>query len=90
MPCSATYFLEVSVHLLNIATKVSFRDPKIRKFTIFKTFFLKQKRRSAIKKSSRSDKFLMLTPSLDLYFLEVNAQILLKLAAKGSFRGKKI
>ena len=28
-------------------------------------------------------------PSSDLYFLKVSAHALLKLAAKGSFRGKK-
>ena len=32
----------------------------------------------------------MLIPSLDLDFLEVSAHVLVKLAAKGSFRGKKI
>ena len=31
----------------------------------------------------------MFMPNLDTYFLEVNAQVLLKLAAKSSFRGKK-
>ena len=31
----------------------------------------------------------MLTPSLDSYFPEMSAQVLLKLAANSSFRGKK-
>ena len=31
----------------------------------------------------------MLMPDLDKYFLEVSAQALLKVATKGSFRGKK-
>ena len=45
---------------------------------------------SAIKKKlSLSDKFGMLMSCLDTYFLEVSAQVLLKIATKGSFRGKK-
>ena len=45
-----TYFPKVSAHLsLKVVTKVSFRGKEILKFSIFKVFFLKQKRRSATK-----------------------------------------
>ena len=45
-----TYFLEVSAHLsLKVVTKASFRGKEVLKFSIFKVFFLKQKRRSATK-----------------------------------------
>ena len=42
------------------------------------------------KKLSLSDKFGMLISGLDTYFLEVSAHALLKVATKGSFRGKKL
>ena len=45
-----TYFLEVSARLsLKVVTKASFRGKEVLKFSIFKVFFLKQKRRSATK-----------------------------------------
>ena len=46
-----TYFLEVSAHpSLKVAINGSFRSKKIQKFSIFKAFFLKQKRMSTNKK----------------------------------------
>ena len=50
-----TYFLEVSAHAsLKVATKASCRSKKIKKFSIFKARFLKQKRGSTTKKSEVS------------------------------------
>ena len=42
------------------------------------------------KKLSLSDKLGMFLLGLDKYFMEVSAQALLKVATKGSFRGKEI
>ena len=51
MPGSDPYFLEVSAHVsLKVTIKGSFRDKKIRKFSIFQDIFLNQKRRNATEK----------------------------------------
>ena len=42
------------------------------------------------KNTSFSDKFGMLMPGLDTYFLKVSARVSLKAATKGFFRGQKI
>ena len=54
------------------------------------SYFLKQKRRSATKKIEvLNNKFGILIPFSAIYFLEVGARISLKVATKGSSRGKK-
>ena len=68
---------------LKLATKASFEGKKNC------DTFLKQKRRSATKKYKFIDQFGMLMSGLDIYFLKVRAHALLKVATKGSFRGKK-
>ena len=50
-----TCFPKVSAHLsLKVVTKASFRGKEILKFSIFKVFFLNQKRRSATKNNEMS------------------------------------
>ena len=89
--CSATYHLEVgSTISLQVATKACFWGKKNFEKQGFYATFLKQKRSSATKKTSLSNKFRMLTSDLDTYFLEVSAHSLVKIATKGFFRGKKI
>ena len=57
----------------------------------FHGIFLKQKRMGATKNMEVSPKkFRIITRGLNKYFLEVSAHVSLKVATKGSFRGKKI
>ena len=81
---SDTYFLEVSAHVsLNVATKASFRDEKLRKFR-FLAYFSKAKTEECDRKNLRDwNKFGMLMPGLDTYFLEMSAHVSLRVAIKG-------
>ena len=89
MSWSDVYFLEVSAHVaLRVATKDYFRDKQTNENLAFQVVFLKKKRRSATKKSFL-DKFEMLIPGSDTYFLEVSAHVSLKVASDKSFRDKK-
>ena len=68
MPCSSTYYLEVSACVsLKVATKVSFKG---------RSYFLKAKREMCGQKCLIvSDKFGMFIPCSTTYFLEVNALV---------------
>ena len=81
---SDTYFLEVSAHVsLNVATKASFRGEKLRKFR-FLAYFSKAKTEECDRKNLRDwNKFGMLMPGLDTYFLEMSAHVSLRVAIKG-------
>ena len=81
----------VDAHIsLEEAIEGSFRGRKIWKFIFFKAYFLEEKRGSATKKKSVFwNNFGMLMSVSKTYFLEVSAHVSLKVAAEGSFRGKK-
>ena len=81
IPGSNTHFLEVSAHVsLKVATKGSSRGEKVWKFSIFKDFYLKQKRRSATKNNKVS--FMNLAFNLFSYFTSGSSCI-----ATEAFRG---
>ena len=82
MPCSATCFLEVGARLsLKIATKGSTR---------FLGCFSKDKTEECdLKVGNAFDQFGIAIPFLATYFLEVRARVSLKVATKGSIRGKE-
>ena len=90
IPCSATFFLEVGARLsLKLATKLSFRGKELSEFR-FSGYFSKPKTEECDQKNWRfSNKFGMLMLGSNTYFLEVSAHVSMKVANKGSFRGKK-
>ena len=89
-PCSATYFMKVGASVsLKPATKTSFGGKKILKIYIFRVLFQSKNGDVRPKKLSLSDKFGMLISRLDTYFVDKSAHALLKVATKGSFRGKR-
>lgn len=87
IPRSATYYLELRAHAsLKVANKSSFRGKKLWKFSIFKLLFKSKIRMSATKKTwSVFNKFEILMPGSDTYFLGVTAHVSLKVSTKGSF-----
>ena len=64
--------------------RIFFRDKKIQKSSNFKAIFLNLKRKSATEKT---DKIGTSIPCSTTYFLEVDAQVSLKVSTKGSFIG---
>ena len=85
-PFSATYFLEVGAQVsLKVANKGSISGKKLWKLR-FLGCFLKQKQRSVNK---TFEMFLINLASLYLVLQYVDARVSLKVATKGSKRGKK-
>ena len=79
----------MSAHIsLKLTTKGSFTGKEIWKFSIFKAFFLKQKRKS-VTKMNEFDKFGTLLPCSAIYCLEFSARLWLKIPTECSFRKKK-
>ena len=67
-----------------------FLEKKPSKFSIFEAFFSKAKTEECDQSSlSVSDKFGVITPFSATFVLEMSVQVSLKVANKGSFRGKK-
>ena len=91
MPCSNTYFLEVSSHvLLKVATKDYFRCKNSKDLALLflssklKTWECDQKGWSVF------DQFAIIISSSATNFLETDARVSLKVATKGPLRGKKL
>ena len=84
-----SYHLEVGAPVsLKLATNAFFGGKKTLKIYIFRLLFYSKTEQCDSKKLSLTDKFTMLM-CLHKYFLEVCSHALLKVATKGSFRGKK-
>ena len=73
--------------LLLVATKNCLRDKL--KFSFLGWFFKEKKGRVRPKDWSFSDKFTMLMPASDTYFLEVSVHVSLKVATNDYFRDKE-
>ena len=91
MPCSNTYFLEVSAHVsLKVATKDYFRCKNSKDLALLflssklKTWECDQKGWSVF------DQFAIIISSSATNFLETDARVSLKVATKGPLRGKKL
>ena len=90
-PCSATYFLQVGAGVvLKVATKGSVRGKKLWKFRHLGPFSKGKTEESDKKLWTVFDAFGISIPSVAANFLEVGACVSLKLATKGSLRGKKL
>ena len=90
IPCSATYFLKVSARLsLKVATKGSISGKKNLKIYIFRLFLKEKTEKSDQKVGNVFDQFGIAIPCLATYFLKVSARLSLKVATKGSIRGRK-
>ena len=74
---------------LKAATKSSLQGKKSSESLGFQVTFLKQRRRSAIKKWSDYKKFGVNTSSSVTFFLKAGARVSLKVATKASFGGKE-
>ena len=74
---------------LKAATKSSLQGKKSSESLGFQATFLKQKRRSAIKKWSDYKKFGVNISSSVTFFLKAGARFSLKVATKASFGGKE-
>ena len=90
IPCSATYFLEVGARVsLKVATKGSFRGKKLWKFRFLGCFSKEKTEECDQKVWNVFDQFGITAPCSASSFLEVGARVSLKVATKGSLRGKK-
>ena len=89
--CSATYFLEVRAPVsLKVATKGSLRAKKLWKFRFLGYFSNAKPEECDQKVWNIFDQFGISITFSATYFLEVVARVSLKVATKGSFRGKKL
>ena len=90
IPCSDTYFLEVDARVsLKVVTKGSIRGKKTLKIQIFRLFSNVKTEDCDQKFWNIFDQFAITIPCSDTCFLEVGARLSLKVATKGSIRGKK-
>ena len=88
IPCSATHFLEEEACIsLKVATKGYIRGKDFPKIYIFRLLCTEECNRKDV---LVSDKFGIIIRCSAKYFLEVGARFILKVATKGSVRGKKI
>ena len=90
MPGSDTYFLAASLHLfLKVTTDNSFGHKKPWKFRFWGCFSKAKTEKCDQNDWYVLDQFGITIPCSTTYFLEVGARLSLKVATKGSLRGKK-
>ena len=93
IPCWNIYFLEVSGHVtLKTASKDYFRRKKVQQFSIVIAFFWAKTEECDQKDWAAFDHFGIIIPIITCsptQFLEVGARVSMKVATKGSLRGKK-
>ena len=90
IPCSAIYFLDVRVHFsLKVATKGFLRVKKLWKLRFLGCFSKAKSEECNQNVWNVFYQFGITIPCSATYFLEAGARVLLKVATKGSVRGKK-
>ena len=90
IPCSATYFLKVGARVsLKVASRVSLRGKKLWKFRFLDCFSKGKTEECDPNVWNIFNQFGITIPCSATYFLEVGARVSLKVATKGSLRGKK-
>ena len=90
IPCSATYFLEIGVHVsLKVATKSSIGGKRNSKFRFLASFSKGKTEESNLKIWYIFNQFGITVPCSATYLLEVGARVSLKEGSKGSIRDKK-